>query len=68
MEQELSLMAATRQLLKDRSEETTFLRIYKDLGIPPGWTQKFIAGGIPNPSVNRVQALYEHLSGKKLIV
>ena len=68
MDYEMSLMGATRQLLKDRGDDVTFLRIYTDLGIPPGWTQKFMAGGIPNPSCNRVQALFEYLSGKKLIV
>lgn len=68
MEHELSLMSKTRQLLKDRGTDVTFLIIYDKLGIPPGWTQKFLAGSIPNPSCNRVQALYEYLSGKKLVV
>ncbi len=68
MEHEMSLMRMTRQLLKDRGADVTFLIIYDKLGIPPGWTQKFLAGGIPNPSCNRVQALYEYLSGKKLVV
>lgn len=63
-----TLMLRTQQLIKERGEEITLLKIYDDLDIPPGWVQKFVTGKFPNPSVNRVQKLYEYLSGKPLIV
>jgi len=31
------------------------------------WLRKFSSGAFRNPSVNKVQALYEHLSGKQLV-
>lgn len=67
MAHEGTLMTATKQLIKNRGE-VTLLKIYDDLGIPPGWVQKLMDGTFRNPSVNRIQALYEYLSGKKLIV
>ena len=61
-------MATTRKLIIERDPEVTLLKIYTDLGIPPGWIQKFARGQVSDPSVNRVQALWEYLSGKKLAV
>jgi hypothetical protein len=59
-------MVATTNLL--RSDPRTLIKIYSDTGIPYYWLKKFSAGEFNNPSVNRVQDLYEHLSGKKLAI
>lgn len=37
-------------------------------GIPIYWLRKFAAKKIPNPGVDRIQYLFEHLSGRKLNV
>ncbi len=60
----LSLMTETQRLLKQRSR--TLLDVANDTGIPFYWLRKFHYGEIDNPSVNRVQKLYEYLAGKKL--
>lgn len=59
-----TLLVATLHLLK--KDTRTVLEVYRDTGIPYYWLKKFAEGGTKNPSVNRVQALYEHLSGKTL--
>ena len=60
-----SLLEETLRLLK-QSEKST-IDIHKETGQPFHWLRKLRAGEIPNPSVNRIQALFEHLSGRKLI-
>jgi hypothetical protein len=60
-----SLMTETLRLLKSRSE--TLPQIQEATGIPFYWLRKFIGGEIHDPSVNRVQKLYEYLSKRKLI-
>lgn len=58
-----SLMLTTLALLKGKD----LFQIYSQTKIPFYWLKKFNAGEFLNPSANRVQALYEHLSGTKLI-
>ncbi len=60
-----SLLTTTRQLIKD--DERTMLIIAQMSGIPFFWLKKFTAGEIRNPSVNRVQYMYELLTKKELI-
>lgn len=57
-----SLMAKTIKLLRGRD----LLQVYKETGISYYWLRKFLAGKFTNPSVNRVQSLYEYLSGNKI--
>jgi len=40
--------------------------VCRDTGLPYHWLVHFKNGRYKNPSVNRVQVLYEHLSGKEL--
>lgn len=61
-----SLYARTLELLHSCGK--TLPLIYKETDIPFYWLRKFSSGTIPDPSVNRVQRLYEYLSGKKLEV
>lgn len=64
--EEGTLLARTRKLLQ--SAEDSYLVIYKATGLNPNWLSLLSRGEIPNPSVNKVQALYEYLSNNKLTV
>lgn len=60
-----SLMTETLRLLKERKE--TLINISDKTEIPFYWLRKFLGGEINDPSVNRVQRLYEYLSGTQLV-
>lgn len=64
----MTLYEKTRELLKARPATMTFAVIEKETGIKESWLRMFNRGKIENPSVNTVQALYEHLTGSKLRV
>lgn len=64
-DQEGSLLSKTRALIKDR--KLSLPEIYKETGIPFYWLKKFVSGEIRNPSVNRVQYLYEKLTESDLV-
>lgn len=57
-----SLMERTKELLRGRD----LLVVYKETDISYYWLRKFLDGKVLNPSVNRVQHLYEYLSGEKI--
>lgn len=57
-----SLMVETTKLIKTAN----LIKISFETGIPFYWLRKFKEGAYLNPSVNRVQCLYEHLSNTKL--
>lgn len=59
-----SLIRATLDLIK--KDPRNAAELYRDTGLPFHWLTKFIHGDIDSPSVNRVQYLYEKLSGKKI--
>ena len=59
-----SLYSKTLELLKDSG--TPLPEIYKETNIPYYWLKNFSSGKTLDPSVNRVQRLYEFLSGKEL--
>lgn len=61
-----SLQSKTRSLLQ--SCEKGYPHIYKETGLPQHWLRKFAAGEFRDPSVNRVQTLYEYLTGRSLDV
>jgi len=60
-----SLMEVTIALLKQ--DDRSLPQVTRETKIPLSWLKKFIANDFKNPSVNRVQYLYEFLSGKNLI-
>lgn len=62
----MKLMETTQQLLKE--SDKTLLGIYTETGLPYYWLKKFSAGDFDNPSVNRVQFLYEFLTQSELLV
>lgn len=65
-------MVKTKALLRD--SERTLPEIYASLcmddefEITYFWLRKFSSGMVKDPSVNKVQILYEHLTGKTLTV
>lgn len=61
-----SLLTKTKELLLDH--EGTYFDIYDKTGIQPTWLSALATGRIKNPSVNKVQRLYEHLRGQPLTV
>lgn len=61
-----TLMLKTYQLL--RKDKRTLSDISIDTGISFFWLQRFNASAMKNPSVNRVQYLYEQLSNTTLII
>ncbi len=63
-----SLMERTRELLKTTApKETDLYKVHSATGLPFYWLRKFAAGTFKNPSVNRVQYLYERLTSQPLI-
>ncbi len=57
-----TLMSRTKELLRDRD----LLLVYKDTNISYYWLRGFLDGRFSNPSVNRVQQLYEYLTGSEI--
>lgn len=60
-----SLMLETHRLLKERKQ--TLAQIHTSTGLPFHWLTKFLGNEIKDPSVNRVQKLYEFLAGRPLV-
>lgn len=60
-----TLLTETKRLIK--KDRRSLMRLAFETDIPFYWLQKFMRGGILAPSVNRIQYLYEKLSGKKLL-
>jgi hypothetical protein len=61
-----SLCEHTLTLL--RKSKTPLPDLAQQAGLPFYWLKSFKSGTIKDPSVNRVQQLYEYLTGKKLAV
>lgn len=60
-----SLLQRTVSLLQ-LSQKSAF-ELYRETGLHPHWITGVQSGKFKNPSVNRVQFLFEHLSGTKLV-
>jgi hypothetical protein len=58
-----SLMRKTIDLLKKKN----LIEVSAETKISFYWLRKFVAGTYQNPSTNRVQFLYEYLTGSKLV-
>lgn len=63
----MSLMLKVLELLEPMTD-TDYLAIWRDTGVPYHWTRKLVKGEFKNPGVNRIQFLYEHLTGNKLVI
>lgn len=62
------LLYATVQLLRNRPPDLSYRKISKEAKLPLRWLEQFAQDKIRNPSVNRIEALYEYLSGTELKV
>lgn len=60
-----TLLSRTRALL--HKDTRSLVEIHSAAGVPFYWLKKFSSGEIREPSVNRVQKLYEHLTQTKLL-
>lgn len=63
-----TLRDETLRLLADRPARITFKRISKDTGLPESWLSMFGNGSINDPSVNRIETLYEYLTGRSITI
>lgn len=61
-----SLLARTKHELVHSA--SSYLQIYKDTGLTPNWLSLLAQGKIAEPSVNKIQKLYEYLTGRPLEV
>lgn len=61
-----SLLNKTRQLLNN--DPRSLFEIAVETGVPFDWLRKFAGNRVSGANVNRVQFLYEKLTGKKLFV
>lgn len=58
-------MTETLRLLRENRKR--IIQISSDTGLPFWWLRKFMGKEIRDPSVNRIQLLYEYLTGTKLL-
>lgn len=59
-----SFLATVHRLVL--ADKRTTEALCRDLELPYSWFRQFKDGRINSPSVNRMQFIYEKLSGKKL--
>lgn len=62
----MNLCEKTKKLLNERPRKLLLANISFETGLTVPWLKKFAIGEIENPSVNRIQKLYEFLTGKSL--
>lgn len=65
-ETDCSLLTKARDML--RTTERSYLDIYTDTGLSPNWLSRLATKRMKDPSVNKVQRLYEYLQGKQLSI
>lgn len=61
-----TLLTATLRLVHSDGRNLPDMAV--DTKVPFYWLRKFSSGNVKSPSVNRIQHLYEELSGKKLVI
>ena len=64
-DQPCSLLTETLKLIRQLDAPTEI--IARDLNVPIRWLYSVQSGEVDSPGVNRVQYMYEKLSGKKLL-
>ena len=65
-EVKMNLYEKTLKLIRNCPRNITYADIGHNTGLSIHWIEKFGQGKIKNPSVQKVQTLYEFLTGKKL--
>lgn len=63
-----TLRDATLNLVTNRPAHLKLKQIADDTGVPEGWLKIFAQGRIEDPSVNRIETIYNYLSDKTLKV
>lgn len=63
---ECSLLKRTRALIAESGK--THMQICIATGLQVNWISGISSGRIRDPSVNRIQKLYEYLTGNKLAI
>jgi transcriptional regulator with XRE-family HTH domain len=63
----VDIVRHTQHLLINRPKPVTFAKIEAGAGISPRWLGDFANGRITEPSAQRIQKLYEYLTGEPLI-
>lgn len=58
----------TLKLLRDLPRHITLKEVADACDLQHSWLTAFVRGEIEHPSVNRIECLYEYLTGKKLKV
>ena len=61
-----TLLQRTRDLITD--SDKTHMQICIATGLQVNWISGIATGRIKDPSVNRIQKLYEYLAGSKLAI
>jgi hypothetical protein len=59
-----TLLDKTVQLLQASQE--SYFKIYDNTGLHPNWLSSIATGKNRDPSVNRIEKLYQYLTGTKL--
>lgn len=62
----MTFLEKTLYLLQNRPRSQTYNEISTMTNIGESWLRMFGRGEIQDPSVNKIQTLYEFLSGEKL--
>jgi hypothetical protein len=63
-----SLLKRTRDMLRDRPRHVTLRKISDDTGLSYPFLAHMSVNAMDDPGVNKIQTLYEYLSGRKLDV
>lgn len=59
-----SLLEKTKELLE--KYDGSYMEVYAKTGLQPSWISAMATGRVREPSVNKVQRLYEFLTGRAL--
>ncbi len=59
-----AFLATVRKLINEN--ERPYVLLAGDLKVPAIWLKKVADGDIENPGLNRIEYVYEQLTGKKL--
>lgn len=62
-----TLHLATIEAIKYRPSFITYKHIEEGTQVPQKWILDFVAGRVKGPNVNRVQAVYEFLTDRRLL-
>jgi hypothetical protein len=63
-----TLKIATLKLLRELPRERSLTDVANGCGLSPAWLSAFVRGEIASPSVDKVQCVWEYLTGRALNV